>query len=933
MSQMINTGRDLELEVAQTYRQMGAWKVEHNVEMAGNQIDVYAELATPGYHLHRIAIEVKNWRRPVGIKTVNKFGQISKLLRDERLIDEGIVVSAVGFSRQARKAAHTYGIRLLDLADLEAMLTQSEEIERTRPVLQPIVAPAVLPPTPYLAHPYALQENFTGRIRERKMLTAWFANGRRPVLTLSAMGGMGKSALVWVWLQRDVLEQPLPGLTDDPPHAESLRMPEAKRPEGILWWSFYQSEASFIIFLDHALGYFGRGSLDPAAMPSTHDKVRKLLSLLEEHCFLVVLDGFERELRAYASLSAVYHGDQVALDVQGDFRACTDVHAANFLRWAAALPLKSRLLLTSRFPPLELDDLAGSQRKDLTALDPADAVAFFYAQGVEGTRKEIQAVCKTSGYHPLTLRLLTGMIAKDPNRPGDIAAMAGYNLIEDLVPRERHVLALAYDAMGQPLQELLSRLSAFRSPVEYKVAAMLSPFGSKRQLGLAFSELAQRGLIFFDKETWRYDLHPIVRAYAYDRLSDKEAIHEQLRDYFAAVPMPDLDLIARIEDLSPLIELYHHTVCAGQYDQAAELFHDYLADPLYYRFGAYRTEIDLLRALLSDDPKLSAFQPVAEEPDSDRSRLPRLTDPGAQAWVLNALASSYICSGQPGRAMPLLRTHDVLQTELGDTISLTVGLENLARVQFELGELKLAEETLRRSIEWGRENEELDIEASGRTDLGRLLAYRGAFDEAGLELDAALDRQIKAGKTQSQLLSWIHRAQLALLMGIPEVALDAANTALEMAEEASTPSQFAYSARSLVWSRWLLGAAHLEQGDLVEAETQLNQALTDCRYIDLVELEPDILLSLARWHHAGGDREQAQECAEEALSIASRSEYRLKEAELHCFLAHVRLDAGQAAEAQRHAEVARERAWCDGPPHCYKPALDEAESLLELIRS
>jgi hypothetical protein len=37
------------------------------------------------------------------------------------------------------------------------------------------------------------------------------------------------------------------------------------------------------------------------------------------------------------------------------------------------------------------------------------------------------------------------------------------------------------------------------------------------------------------------------------------------------------------------------------------------------------------------------------------------------------------------------------------------------------------------------------------------------------------------------------------------------------------------------------------------------------------------------------------------------------------------------AEAREQAEVAKERAWCDGPPHCYKPALEEAERLLEEI--
>jgi hypothetical protein len=54
-----------------------------------------------------------------------------------------------------------------------------------------------LPPQPYFAHPYPLQENFTGRAHERQMLTEWLSGGRRPVLALVAIGGMGKSALTW----------------------------------------------------------------------------------------------------------------------------------------------------------------------------------------------------------------------------------------------------------------------------------------------------------------------------------------------------------------------------------------------------------------------------------------------------------------------------------------------------------------------------------------------------------------------------------------------------------------------------------------------------------------------------------------------------------------------------------------------------------------
>ncbi len=96
-----------------------------------------------------------------------------------------------------------------------------------------------------------------------------------------------------------------------------------------------------------------------------------------------------------------------------------------------------------------------------------------------------------------------------------------------------------------------------------------------------------------------------------------------------------------------------------------------------------------------------------------------------------------------------------------------------------------------------------------------------------------------------------------------------------------------------------------------------------------MELEPDILLAWARWHHVKGNKQEAQDHAEEALSIADRCEYRLKQADIHNFLARLDLEAGKKKDAIRHAQTAHERAWCDGPPHCYKPALDEARRLLK----
>lgn len=120
---MIKPGTELEQRVADAYRTMGARKVEHDVELAGNQIDVSVEMESADRGLHRIAVEVKDWRRSVGIDVVNEFALVIESLRSAKLIHEGVIVSASGFSRQARNAAQTHGIRLLEPADLAAMAT------------------------------------------------------------------------------------------------------------------------------------------------------------------------------------------------------------------------------------------------------------------------------------------------------------------------------------------------------------------------------------------------------------------------------------------------------------------------------------------------------------------------------------------------------------------------------------------------------------------------------------------------------------------------------------------------------------------------------------------------------------------------------------------------------------------------------------------
>jgi hypothetical protein len=51
------TGKALERQVADAYRAIGARRMEHDVELAGHQIDVYVEMEAADRSLHRIAVE------------------------------------------------------------------------------------------------------------------------------------------------------------------------------------------------------------------------------------------------------------------------------------------------------------------------------------------------------------------------------------------------------------------------------------------------------------------------------------------------------------------------------------------------------------------------------------------------------------------------------------------------------------------------------------------------------------------------------------------------------------------------------------------------------------------------------------------------------------------------------------------------------------
>src|SRR5205823_4306399 len=132
------------------------------------------------------------------------------------------------------------------------------------------------PPEVYIAHPYTLLQTHTliGRQAELRLLTDWITgkelgvDGQKApadsvrIMSVVAIGGMGKSALTWKWFN-DVAPQ------------------EVKDLAGRMWWSFYESDATFENFVIRALSYVTKTSIDDVQKIAAPNRETALLGALD----------------------------------------------------------------------------------------------------------------------------------------------------------------------------------------------------------------------------------------------------------------------------------------------------------------------------------------------------------------------------------------------------------------------------------------------------------------------------------------------------------------------------------------------------------------------------------------------------------------------------------------------------------------------------
>lgn len=842
-----------------------------------------------------------------------------------------------------------------------------------------------LPPVPYYVHPYPLQANFTGRQSERGMLNDWFTRESQAVFVLEAIGGMGKSALAWVWAQ-DIF---------------SLGAPAA----GVFWWSFYE-DRDLSSFLHKALSYASHGALNGKSFASDRERIDALLAQMRDKRFLFVLDGFERVLRAYARMDAAYRGDEFDADAQNEFRACTDPNAGILLRGLAMNAGLRKTLITTRLMPRELDELESVHHVKLKGLNPDDAVKFFERQRIKGTRAEIESACADYAFHPLSLRLLSGTLASDPRYKHDIKFAPRVNPLEQ--DKERKMLDFAYNSLPPRQQKLISQLAAFRSPLAWEIIEVIftKDFKNDAELARTVTELLERGLLQREITTEMYELHPIVQRYCYARLTKNDNMHTRLVVYYFREVEPSIspslhygDRVFAVEKrikllpaiwrysilarmyrsfqgrtqvslpmgaILKLVELFHHSIESGMYGPALDLFIGVLTHVLFYDLAAYNTVIELLSTFTFDNGMQVTVPHIRRKSD--------------KAWVLNMLANAYAFSGKLSYAEKLYLGAISLYEQQNDKSNLELSVGAIAgAIYLPQGRLIEAEKNQRRRINSAIELKRKFDEAIARRELALVWGYMGKCNDGLKELDLAFDLESKQKDAEMMLMVLVYSSWLHIINGNIHRASEDLRKAYEFINK-QDESIHAGTRNGIQWA-WTNGMVMLgdpfstndisTNGRLAKVETQLKKALSWTRASNILQFESIILLAFAKLrreqaderHKTNNGNESSQVMghvdsvgslmdeslayANEALSIADRCEYRLQQAEIHNFLAewhwqHAQLVKGDAflplredlkQKAREHAEKAKERAWCDGPPYYYKVAWEEAEKTLQTISS
>jgi tetratricopeptide (TPR) repeat protein len=762
-------------------------------------------------------------------------------------------------------------------------------------------------------HYYSLTDRFFGRAAQLADLDAWLtpAGGETAVRCLTALGGGGKSALAWHWLNRALPSMQQSGYC------------------GALWCSFYEKDFEFPDFLRRALAFASGLPAGDVAQLSRSEVERRLLEFVKNEPFVFVLDGLERLMNGYAVLfdraidpDSIPHAKHVD-ELTAHDRRLTDPRSGAFLQ-ALSDALASKFLITTRLRPADLEDTttgrprAYAQIIDLKGLDAKDATDLWKSINPAGeVPRELEAVFALSKYHPLVISILARSVAGsaggsweawrsleqhrdfDPAAASTDAAIRSHIIgicVRDLDERAYDVLGVLTTS-GKPMPlDLLSRVL-----IDGSAAGGDERWTANRQVEEEVDRLVSLGFVGVAERdaAKEFDVHPVVRGAAWNLITDPQRerfLSHALSEFFAT---PDRQQEG--VDLNKATSLFQLLVQSREMDRAWDMYLNKLWWPLTLK-SDYRTLLDLFELMLPQREPLQLL-PLASRREQ-----------GNAAQVLGALLMS---AGDSAVADTLLRWCGAIRLQLGDFIGVLDARHHRSWATMYEGRLFETELDLRQTRADAQHFQALDIVPFIDCWIGIVLALRGEEAPARRQFDQA------RGKTPSYRWWAQGLAEGYIYLNAPDQALEC----LDLARR--TPLHPTEGRLQEAWEQLTRGIARFQKESFDEALDDLSKALEVSLRANYSVIRCFALPCVAEIFLRRGQIDAAEAHVNEYFRVDPESRYRLAAADAWRVRARCCLARGHCDQAIENAAKAYRLAACDGPPFVYREGLRRA---LETLR-
>lgn len=735
---------------------------------------------------------------------------------------------------------------------------------------------------------------FTGRDAALERLDGWAADADVRLVGITAIGGLGKTALLGHWLR-------------------SNRAAVERQADGIFFWSYYRDTSTDNML--RALLKFGREQLQ---WYSSKDRDKSMLveqatELLRERCIIVALDGLEvvQELPGtvvYGKLLSPEladllhrHGRETGVSLASSFFGSADSPESHD-KGADSGPRPSLIVLTSRFPFPDLTSyLGGSLRTlPLPELEPSKGGKLLKALGVRGRAEEREEISRRLSGHPLALRVFANSmpddLAGDPTRLWELVFDVPHLDGDDsLAGKMQRLLTFYEQRLTEPQRLDLGLLAIFRMPVGEATLAVLwerfSPEAADGMLSGILEGLHHEHLLSAYSAadgTPHYACHPILRDHFRSRLLGQSALIRDAAKLLSDSPDSGQPSLERIQLIVAAIELLLE---AGDVKAAHDLYLTRLNSGYkFLHIPAPHWGMEVALWFDRDEARRKAIR----EQLSNRAFCFYLN------WV--ALFANY--AGEPETALKFYPRAVKVSRAADYPLGASIYLMNLGETEVSLGLLIEAHEHLEESFQLALKIEDENEISNHIAWVAFIALLLGDVIRADATFTEANTIENRTDQQNLYSLRGIHWAEHLLRRGERVKARQITEANRSICQKQNWQDDIGRCEWILGWlevleGRWDAAAAHLRVARDIFIHGHM-----------IYELARTLVTESAMWL-SRGDYHAALDACERAREMAAPRKYRLVHADVL---------------------VQRARIWLGLPEPQSGRARDDAEAALELAR-